>query len=229
MPSLRDTIAEDLRTQITTGHFKRGERLPSESKLATHYKVSTPTLRHALTLLQAEGLIEKVHGKGNFVRPPLRRITYTGGGRIPLAPDLQTTIRTTNLRAHGHLRTLLMVASNSPLTELLRVTHEGQTPRGLARVYVPGDLAPPAQLSSPQWPNGIERTEIRETVTARLPTLREAAALRISPTLPILAITSVATDAAGRVIEAALLALPSNSTDAVFITHPTTEEREMNG
>ncbi|MFE0772619.1 UTRA domain-containing protein [Streptomyces sp. NPDC058861] len=66
--------------------------------------------------------------------------------------------------------------------------------------------------------------ETRETVTARLPTQEESAALRISPMRTVLAITSVATDATGRVIEAALLALPGDNADAVFISHPAPKE-----
>lgn len=72
-------IADDLRQQITTGRLQLGERLPSETALAERYAVSTVTLRHALAVLQGEGLLEKVHGKGNFVRRPLRKITYVGG------------------------------------------------------------------------------------------------------------------------------------------------------
>ncbi|MFD4747805.1 GntR family transcriptional regulator [Streptomyces rubiginosohelvolus] len=53
--------------------MKTGERLPSEAQPAARYTVSTPTLRSALALLQAEGLVEKVHGEGNFVRPPSSR------------------------------------------------------------------------------------------------------------------------------------------------------------
>ncbi|MEV4938892.1 GntR family transcriptional regulator [Streptomyces zaomyceticus] len=224
MPSLRHTIADDLRTQIATARLKAGERLPSEPQLAARYKVSTATLRNALALLQAEGLIEKAHGKGNFVRPPLRRLTYVGGGRTPADPALQVSIRTTNLRARGHLRALLKVSSNSPLTEFLCVTHEGKSPHSLARIYVPRDLAPAVQLSSSPRPQEAEptATKIRETVTARLPTQEEATTLRISSTLAVLAITSVATDATGRVVEAALLVLPGDRADAVFTTHPTT-------
>ncbi|MFF3770525.1 GntR family transcriptional regulator [Streptomyces sp. NPDC002232] len=231
MPTLRDTIAEDLRTQITTGHLKPGSRLPSEPKLATHYKVSTPTVRQALALLQAEGLIEKTHGKGNFVRPPLRRITYRGGAGIPFAPDLQTTIRTTTVRARGHIRTLLKVPSNTAVTEFRCTTYEGETPRSVARIYTPRDLAPSVQLGSSPWPTRAEpiSTEIRETVTARLPTPEEATTLRISSTLAVLAIASVATTTTGRVVEAALLVLPGDRADAVFTTHPTTEERKRKG
>ncbi|MFB6525625.1 GntR family transcriptional regulator [Streptomyces sp. NPDC056399] len=231
MPSLRHTIAADLRTQISTGNLKAGERLASEPQLAARYKVSTATLRNALALLQADGLIEKVHGKGNFVRPPLRRITYVGGGRTPFDPTLQVSIRTTNLRACGHLRALLRVSPNSPLTEFLCIAHEGKSPHSLTRIYVPRDLAPAVQLGSPPWPQGAEArlVETRETVIARLPTPEEATTLRISSALAVLAITSVATDTTGRVVEAALLVLPGDRADAVFTTHPTTEERETEG
>ncbi|MFI8252770.1 GntR family transcriptional regulator [Streptomyces filamentosus] len=226
VPTLRDTIAEDLRTQIATGHLKPGDRLPSEPKLATHYKVSTPTIRQALALLQAEGLIEKTHGKGNFVRAPLRHITYTGGAGIPFAPDFQTTVRTTNIRARGHIRTLLKVPSNTPLTEFHCTTYEGETPRSVARIYIPRDLAPTAHLASSSWPGGrgTDRTETQETVTARLPTPEEATALRISPTRTVLTITRIALGSTGRVLEAALLALPSDAADAVFTTHPPLKE-----
>ncbi|MFE7394394.1 GntR family transcriptional regulator [Streptomyces sp. NPDC057582] len=231
VPSRRHTIAADLRTQISTGNLKAGKRLPSETPLAAHYKVSTPTLRNALALLQAERLIEKVHGKGNFIRSPLHRITYAGGGRTPFDPTLQVSIRTTNLRARGHLRALLRISSNSPLTEFLCITHEGKSPHSLARIYVPRDLAPAVQLGSSGWPQRAEpiAAKIRETVTARLPTQEEATTLRISSTLAVLAITSVATDATSRVVEAALLVLPGDRANAVFTTHRTTEERETEG
>lgn len=79
MPRRHHDIAEDLRHQITTGSIKPGERLPSEVGLAAVYKVSTVTLRRALAVLQGEGLVEKIHGKGNFVRRPRRKIMYVGG------------------------------------------------------------------------------------------------------------------------------------------------------
>ncbi|MGW1927861.1 GntR family transcriptional regulator [Streptomyces sp. NPDC001919] len=223
MPSLRDTIATDLRTRITAGHLKAGERLPSEPRLAADYKVSTPTLRNALALLQAEGLIEKIHGKGNFVRHPLRRLTYAGG-RLTPDTDLHVTIRATNLRARGDLIPLLKVPSRTPLTEFLYLTHQRESPHSLARIYVPRDLAP-AELPwcRPGW------AETRETITARLPSPEEASTLRIGLTLAVLAITRVSSDITGRVVEAARLVLPGDRANALFITHHTTEERGTEG
>ncbi|MFF1769126.1 GntR family transcriptional regulator [Streptomyces sp. NPDC058249] len=68
MPKAYEQIADDLRRSIREGERKPGERLPSETRLAEHYRRSVPTVRDALRLLREEGLIEKVHGRGNFVR-----------------------------------------------------------------------------------------------------------------------------------------------------------------
>ncbi|MFJ5098720.1 GntR family transcriptional regulator [Streptomyces sp. NPDC088557] len=227
MVSRRHTIADDLRNQISTGQLKAGERLLSEAQLAACYEVSTPTLRNALALLQAEGLVEKIHGKGNFVRRPLARVTYIGGGLVPARPALRVSVRFKKLRARGDVAALLRVAAGSPLTEFRLLSHDGQTPHSLAHVYVPRDLAPADVPADPLWPQEAASllsgplpllAEVQEKVLVRLPTPPEAAALRISSTLAVLTVTRVATNTTGRVIEAALLVLPGDRTDAVFTT-----------
>lgn len=98
--------------------------------MASRYKVSTVTLRSALAVLQGEGLVEKIHGKGNFVRRPLSRIMYVGGwGTLDpwtaAEAALRVTIRTATVQADGHLTTLLRVPTGSPLAEFFCVSHEG--------------------------------------------------------------------------------------------------------
>lgn len=237
MPSRRDTIADDLRDRITSGRLKPGDPLPSEAHLAAQYRVSTSTLRNALAVLQAEGLVEKVHGKGNFVRRPVRRITYVGGARTPDTPvtdlaPLSVTARTTKVRARGHLAALLKVPTGSPLTEILCLGHEGERPHSLARIYVPCDLAPAARESLP-YEAVLRRlmelrpplAEVREEISVRLPTSQEASTLRISSALAVLAVTRQTADTVGRVVEAALLVLPGDRADAVFTTHHVQDER----
>ncbi|KUN07219.1 GntR family transcriptional regulator [Streptomyces yokosukanensis] len=238
MASRHHDIADSLRHQITTGRIKPGERLPPESGLASQYKVSTATLRSALAVLQGEGIVEKIHGKGNFVRRPLRKITYVGGWgtldpRTAADADLRVTVRTTAIGACGDLTALLRVPNGSPLTEFLCLSYEGESPHSLARIYVPHDLAPTAALGhgSPRSfavPNPLP-ADVRETVSARLPTPDEASALRINSALAILAITRVAADAAGRVVEAALLVFPGDRVDAIFTTHHVIDERKTQG
>ncbi|MGW2770314.1 GntR family transcriptional regulator [Streptomyces sp. NPDC001275] len=243
MSSRHDDIADDLRHQIRTGRIKPGERLPSEAGLADRYKVSTVTLRSALAVLQGEGLVVKIQGKGNFIRRPLRKIMYVGawGTLDPwTAADaaLRVTVRSTTVPADGHLTTLLKVPTGSPLAEFFCVSHAGESPHGLARIYIPHDLAPAGVLddASSCWEAvtrfavlGPPPAAVRETVCARPPTLDEAATLRTSSAAAVLAITRVATNLTGRVVEAALLVFPGDRVDAVFTTHHVTDERQTQG
>nr|BFD83587.1 GntR family transcriptional regulator [Streptomyces sp. Xyl84] len=241
MSSRRDAIADDLRSQITTGRIKAGERLPSEPDLASRYSVSLPTLRSALAVLQGEGLIEKVHGRGNFVRCPLRRITYLGGAQYPDAdtpadPALPVTIRTAKIRARGQLAALMNVPARSPLTEFICLAQEGEAPHSLARVYVPRDLAPATMPEESTSRFGVPGdlgnrrpplAEVQEKVRVRLPTQEEASILRIGSAWAVLAITRVSTDTAGRVVEAAFLVFPRDHADAVFTTRHQIDDRGM--
>ncbi|QEU93113.1 GntR family transcriptional regulator [Streptomyces kanamyceticus] len=70
MAKAYETIADKLREQIRAGQFRPGDRLPSEADLIESSGRSGPTVQQALRVLQAEGLIEKRHGVGTFVRRP---------------------------------------------------------------------------------------------------------------------------------------------------------------
>ncbi|MFD7715436.1 GntR family transcriptional regulator [Streptomyces sp. NPDC059814] len=243
VPSRHHDIADDLRHQITTGRIKPGERLPSEVGLAERYKVSTVTLRRALTVLQGEGLIEKIHGKGNYIRRPRRKSMYVGGwGTLDpwtaAEPTLRVTVRSTTVPASVHLTTLLKVPTGSPLAEYSCLSLEQGSPQGLARIYIPRDLAPAGVLDDDSVCReaatrfavlGPSPATIRETVCARSPTPAEASALRIGNSMAVLAITRIATDIAGRVVEAALLAFPGDRVDAVFTAHQGLNERQTQG
>lgn len=67
MPPSRQ-IANDLRRRIAAGEFPAGARLPSITTLMQDHGVARNTARRALAILEAEGLIEIVHGWGSFVR-----------------------------------------------------------------------------------------------------------------------------------------------------------------
>ncbi|MEU3981473.1 GntR family transcriptional regulator [Streptomyces sp. NPDC026672] len=236
-------IADDLRQQITTGRIPPGERLPSEFVLAERYAVSTVTLRRALAALQGEGLVEKIHGKGNFVRRPHRKIMYVGGwGTLDpwtaAEPALRVSVRSSTVPADGDLAALLKVPLGSPLAEFSCLSTEGETPHGLAKIYMPRDLAPAAVLDGDSADRqaftrfallGPQPAATRETVCTRSPTPDESSALRIGTAAPVLAVTRVSTDFAGRVVEAALLAFPGDRVDAVFTTHHANDERQTSG
>ncbi|WP_257160211.1 GntR family transcriptional regulator [Corynebacterium cystitidis] len=72
-------IAESLRNRIEDHTYKPGDRLPAERELVDEFGVARMTIRHALDLLQLEGLIDRKRGRtgGTFVRavPPMLELT----------------------------------------------------------------------------------------------------------------------------------------------------------
>lgn len=62
-----DQIVDDLRGQILSGTLPDGSRLPSEQELATHYGVSGPTVREAIRVLTAMGLVSTRNGSRTTV------------------------------------------------------------------------------------------------------------------------------------------------------------------
>lgn len=68
---LYSRVATIIQNRIASGQYEPGERLPTEDELVQYYGVSKITVRNALSLLEAEGLITRTRGKGTFVAPGL--------------------------------------------------------------------------------------------------------------------------------------------------------------
>ncbi|WP_320066849.1 GntR family transcriptional regulator [Micromonospora sp. RTGN7] len=61
-------VVDDLRWRILSGELAPGDKLPTEKDLQESWGFSTTIVKHALTLLRSEGLIEGRRGSGNYVR-----------------------------------------------------------------------------------------------------------------------------------------------------------------
>lgn len=61
-------IAKLLKTEINSDSYNVGDLLPSEVELSLRYNVSRNTLRKALDILKCEGIIQRKHGSGTFIR-----------------------------------------------------------------------------------------------------------------------------------------------------------------
>ena len=70
-------IADELRAMIVSGKLSEGESLGREPELVERFGVSRPSLREALRILEAEGLITVVRGVygGVVVHEPSQRMT----------------------------------------------------------------------------------------------------------------------------------------------------------
>lgn len=63
-------LAELLREKIEKGEYAFGSSLPSEREIAETYELNRMTVRKALDLLEKEGLLVRIQGKGTFINTP---------------------------------------------------------------------------------------------------------------------------------------------------------------
>ena len=83
-------LAAALRARVVAGEWPPGSALPAEQTLAAEHGVALGTLRRALELMAEQGLIERIHGRGTFVRAGLAGATMMrffrfgeGTGEVP--------------------------------------------------------------------------------------------------------------------------------------------------
>lgn len=69
-------LASALRDAIQAGTYPAGETLPKQDEIAEEYGVNVNTVRKAVSVLEAEGLVTPVRRKGTVVRtrPPMKRL-----------------------------------------------------------------------------------------------------------------------------------------------------------
>ena len=168
MASKYDRIAGDLRTQIRSGEL--AGQLQAETELAARYGVALNTLRRALDVLEAEGLITSEQGTGTFVRAPRQRVRRNHAERYQWEKDrarladvergetgvteLDTGLTTADLEFTAHYETIEAPADLAARfgadqgTPLLKRTYRTRAraesvPLSLVTSYLPLQLVSP--------------------------------------------------------------------------------------
>ncbi|MFK5635865.1 MULTISPECIES: GntR family transcriptional regulator [unclassified Ornithinimicrobium] len=128
-------VLEQIRARVATGAWVRGDRVPSERQLADLLGVSRITVRHAVRLAAAEGLVEQRRGVGTFVGAPDR-----------LEQDL-SEVRSfeRTLAEQGHVASTEILASERLISDLILAGTLGvdpATPVFNLRLLGRGDSSP---------------------------------------------------------------------------------------
>ncbi|MEV8096162.1 GntR family transcriptional regulator [Kitasatospora sp. NPDC085879] len=113
--ALYRTVAADLREAITTGRYGEAGRLPAEGALAERYGVSRGTVRQALALLRADGLVTSRRGT--------RRVVL-GNARVQSFSELLSFThwaRSMGEEPGGRLESLVRRPADATECELLRL------------------------------------------------------------------------------------------------------------
>lgn len=73
-----ERIQEHLKKQIREGQLPPGTALPSEQQMANLFDSARSTVRQAMGMLEREGLVSRVQGKGTFVHKDARQRVASG-------------------------------------------------------------------------------------------------------------------------------------------------------
>ena len=104
-------VSERLAREVEAGRLREGEKLPPERDMAEGLGIAVGTLRKALDQLVEQGLVERVHGSGNYIKKPPQmsniyaffRLENLSGGGYPTAQVLDVSLldKPTDMPAFG--------------------------------------------------------------------------------------------------------------------------------
>jgi len=209
-------IADDLRRQVAAGDLAAGAVLPSEAELAGAYAVSRVTVRKALELLRAEGLIDARQGFGWFV--PADRVRQTlaplstieaalvGQGREPVRKVL--TFRFTEHEGREVL-------------EVVRVNLADGQPFALVTVWCPAEVGrrlSPQDVESSTFYDllPVPVASARQVIRAAAAGDRDAEVLGVPAGSPLLVAERVSRAADGDELLRSEHRFPAHLTEFVF-------------
>ncbi|MFI9576050.1 GntR family transcriptional regulator [Microbispora rosea] len=139
-------LAERLRERITTGVYPAGRALPSETALTAEFRVARNTVRRALRILEAEGLIVTVPSKGRLVQDADAPVDATYRYQL-IARKLRRRIERGDLGpgdllpSEAELRWLYDASRNTVRQAFAELEHEGLivSRQGKGRFVHPGE------------------------------------------------------------------------------------------
>jgi GntR family transcriptional regulator len=140
------SLAQALRARVVAGEWSPGSALPAESQLTKEHGVALGTMRRALELLVEQGFIERIHGRGTFVRQGLAGASMlrffrfeSGTGEVPESRILQRG----RVNAPVAVSRALGIGSGEQVLRLHRLRLMGNQPRLLEELWLPLDLFAP--------------------------------------------------------------------------------------
>ncbi len=209
-------IAEQLISQIETGELKLGDQLPTERVLKESFNVQRATVRQALDVLEARGLIVRKRGSGTFVtkakieREAIREFAFT---KIMAASGYETSAKilsVVEVEADVRVAGKLKIEVGSPIYDFHRLRLLDGEPVMLERIRLPRHIFPGMDqhdLENNSLFEVMEKEFGREITTAKQAIKAvgasdfEAEVLGVSPGAALMMEERISRDQFGTIIE----------------------------
>lgn len=209
-------LREVIQDEAASPGSEAGERLfPSETELSDYFQVNRGTIRHALEVLEREGLIYREKGRGTFLQR--KRVDLDLTRLCSTTEDLQSrgweaasqVLSCALIQPSGHIRRFLGLRDEETVWQVYRLRLANGEPISLQHSYIPARLAPALDqkdlagslyyLLKNEY--SIELKTADQTIRTRSASPEEARLLGIAECEAIFEISRVSFDQEGRPIE----------------------------
>lgn len=219
-PDVRLPVYQKLRDEFTRNIAERewvpGEAIPPEQELARRTQASIGTVRKAIEVLVAEGLLERFQGRGTFVRRPTFASPFrffrfekgTGERQVPTSRILSRTV----VQADSTTSSALQLEKNAKVIRLERLRLFDSDPVLIEHIWLPYErfkkfmdvnLDNLGNLLYAEYERecGMIVASAEETLTIDYATAAEAKRLGLETHAPVIAIERLAFDGAREPLE----------------------------
>ncbi|AUT66006.1 GntR family transcriptional regulator [Paraburkholderia terrae] len=137
-------LRDEMVALVAARHWRPGEAIPTEQALAKSYDVAVGTVRKAVDLLVAEGLLERFQGRGTFVRRAsfdsslfrfFRFQTRQGERRIPESRILRREV----VEAPSAVAATLQIPNGAKVIQMSRLRLIDGVPMLAEEIWLPFD------------------------------------------------------------------------------------------
>ncbi|MCP4536922.1 MAG: GntR family transcriptional regulator [Chloroflexi bacterium] len=203
-------------SKIETGEFKPGDKLPTERALNEHFNVQRATIRQALGVLEARGLIVRKRGSGTFVakakieREARRLFAFTKTMTLSgykVGADILSVIEA---KADARAANKLKIAIDSPVYYFHRLRRLDGEPVMLEIICLPKHIFPGMDQQDLENNSlfevmkkeyGREVTSAEQALEAVQASNYEAKVLQVSPGAALMMEERISRDQFGTTIE----------------------------
>lgn len=208
-------VAQGLRGRILSGEWAGGVALPAEQELGRQYEVALGTMRQALQMLVQEGLIERVHGRGTFVKQALTgapMMRFFRFGQTEMQPPQSVIVERSVCHAPAQVGQSLGLAPAHSVLRLERLRMLSGKPCLLEEIWLPlpsfealvesephtwGDLLYPAYARL----CGVQIHRAADTISFGQLAAAQADQLKLPVAHPCAVVQRLAFDITGRCVE----------------------------
>lgn len=141
-------VSNILKSRIETGEYVYGEPFPTEKDLSEEFKINRRTIRKAKNILESEGMIHSIRGKGTYICKPRFRFDDGSGFadsftslsiKYGFKPDSSVIVQEKVISGRK-MSTIFNINENEYLYHILRIRRNDGHPVAIEDTYIPYDL-----------------------------------------------------------------------------------------